>query len=460
MYRRFFLKISVSTTLLSLSACGQTQMIGGTKAPSSRLNIGTKDTPAYSTGGIEKSEVVVFSNARKFLTADLLNNFYAVAGTQTAWKSNRGWSVQAKVLFENIRSAWQHGLQSKAYLPKSFNLKLPEYSVDRDREFTAGAISYLSDLRFGRTKPQHEISTKKLLELRRKTDIQQQLELEIPKGYFYQTLKVAASKALKRRKEATPNFSAFEVSMEKLRIGSEPNLPDGNWVIVNIAGFDLQAFSNAKMDFGSKVIVGQEGRGSPVGPDKIRNLKFSPDWTAPRSIIKRDLFPKLIANPSEFNKFGMEVVLNGQVINDPTSINWSNIKVSQVAMRQKPGPDNVLGGVRFTLSNSDAIFLHDTPNKALYNKDERAVSSGCIRVQKAKELAMWLLEKDGQPTSETEVVSAMTSGEISYKKLHKSVHLEIVYFQAWVDHTGSLRLGRDIYKRDTVLASALKNQYA
>ncbi|MGB0844464.1 MAG: L,D-transpeptidase family protein [Alphaproteobacteria bacterium] len=425
-------------------------------APERFANLGTKDAVVFTTtGNIDPSQEVPQVVGRANVSQSSIDQVYGAFSKSPLWVGGKRWSNQAKLAHEALSKSWAHGLQPNSYLPKTLS-RLGRWTVEKDVILTAGVIKYLSDVKFGRTRQAHSNAAAILVQALKTGTVDASLARAEPQDFFYQRMKTAALKGLSRRGAKTPNFGALEETMEQLRLKAGPKVDSGTLVIVNIAAFDLQVWDGGQQVLGSKVIVGKEGRNTPPGPDRIKNLKFSPDWNAPKSIVERDLFPKLQANPADFNKFGMEVYLRGKRVADPTTVDWSKQSASSVRMRQAPGKDNVLGGVRFTLANSNAIYLHDTANRSLYGKVERASSSGCVRVAKAKELAHWILQRDGKNWGMDKVEEAMNAGETSFVNLKRSIPVEMVYYTAWVDGNGALSLARDLYNKNAGLRAQLR----
>jgi murein L,D-transpeptidase YcbB/YkuD len=123
-------------------------------------------------------------------------------------------------------------------------------------------------------------------------------------------------------------------------------------------------------------------------------------------------------------------------------------------VRQKPGPENSLGLIKFLFPNSNAIYLHDTPAKSLFNKEDRAFSHGCIRVEKPIELATQILKNDKE-WNEQRIREAMNSGEEKWYTLKNKSPVYIGYFTAWADDKGEIHFYEDIYNRDNELAALL-----
>lgn len=267
-------------------------------------------------------------------------------------------------------------------------------------------------------------------------------------------------RATRRALNISPAGRAKQIilNMERLRWLDDDFGP--RYVLVNIASFELIAVDNNKIAIRSPVVVGRAYRRTPVFSDQIVNLVLSPTWTPPPRLAKLDVLPKIKANPDYLKQQGFRVFSDWGADArelDPAAINWRSITANNLRfrLRQEPGPLNALGGVRFSLTNAFGIYLHDTPNKELFRKNLRSFSSGCIRVAKAVELALFALDNDPNwpPARLTE---AMTSAKTGIVKLAKPLPVHIIYRTAWVDDAGGLQFRDDIYGRDALLLPALK----
>jgi murein L,D-transpeptidase YcbB/YkuD len=183
-----------------------------------------------------------------------------------------------------------------------------------------------------------------------------------------------------------------------------------------------------------KVVVGKDVHQTVVFNGEIKYVVFSPYWNVTPSIMKKEILPALKKNPDYLKKNNME---------------WNGNSI-----RQKPGPSNSLGLVKFLFPNSYNIYLHDTPAKDLFNQHMRAFSHGCIRLADPKKLAMYLL-KDDPSWTEQKIDQAMHAGKEKYVTLKDPVPVFIGYLTAWVDSYGKLNLRKDIYKRDKALGEML-----
>lgn len=220
------------------------------------------------------------------------------------------------------------------------------------------------------------------------------------------------------------------VNMERSRW--LPDVIQGDYLAVNIPEFKLYAFRGDSLIWGMNVVVGKSVHKTVIFSGNLKYVVFSPYWNVPSSILKNEILPGIRKNKNYLETHHME---------------WNGNSV-----RQKPGPWNSLGQVKFLFPNSYSIYLHDTPSKSLFNDDKRAFSHGCIRVAEPKKLAQYLLRKD--PTwTDTKITKAMTSGKEQYVTLKEEVPVFIAYFTAWVDRQGKLNFRDDIYDRDDRLAA-------
>ena len=208
-----------------------------------------------------------------------------------------------------------------------------------------------------------------------------------------------------------------------------PRALGSKYIKVNVPAFRLEGYENGKKTIEMKVIVGAdyEGRATPVFSDSMEYVIFRPYWDVPDKIMENEILPKGV--PSDFEM----TTQNGKP-----------------HLRQKPGPKNALGFVKFLFPNDFNIYLHDTPNHSLFDKDMRAFSHGCIRLEKPDELAQWVLGWDA-----TRVHEAMESGPDDRRvNLPKKIPVYIAYFTAYM-RDGQLWFGNDLYRRDDQLAQAV-----
>ncbi len=267
---------------------------------------------------------------------------------------------------------------------------------------------------------------------------------------------------LGRRTIAALNVSAEsrrrQLEANLLRIRSQRSLlAAARTVIVNIPAFELQAIDQGHVVFSSRVVVGRVDRKTPTISAEIRGVNLLPTWRVPPGITKRDMVPKLVKDPGYFARENFRVirVSDGTPVN-PSAIDWAASDASQVRFEQAPGPNNALGLIRIDMPNPQIVYLHDTPLKKLFDQPSRPFSSGCVRVQKIAELALWLLGRRDD-VGAAELAKVLNSGKPQNIALATPVPVHFVYYTAWVDHDGSVNFREDIYGNDQ--ASPLAEKY-
>ena len=207
-----------------------------------------------------------------------------------------------------------------------------------------------------------------------------------------------------------------------------------DYFVVNIPEFRLHAYENDSLVWNMDVVVGTSMNKTAVFSGLLNTVVFSPYWNVPPGIMKKETLPAIRRDKNYLAKNHME---------------WNGNSI-----RQKPGPWNALGKVKFLFPNSHNIYLHDTPSKSLFEKERRAFSHGCIRVAEPKRLAMYILRN--QPAwTEQKIDAAMNAGKEQYVKVEKPIPVFIAYFTAWVDSKGRLNLRHDIYNHDDRLAKMI-----
>jgi len=236
------------------------------------------------------------------------------------------------------------------------------------------------------------------------------------------------------------------LNMERLRW--LPRNLGSRYIFVNQPAFEMKIMNGNEIEWKTRVIVGKQTNQTYFFSDQMERVEFNPYWGIPQSIIRSKYLPKLRANPGYFEQRGYEVINSSGRKISGYNVDWWNYK--GVGVRQKPGPRNALGEVKFMFPNRHAIYLHDTPQKSLFNSDSRAYSHGCVRVQNPRDLATHILG-----WSEQKVAATIASGNHRPVKMSKKLPVHLTYFTAWTDENGNLSYFQDIYKRDRYLAKAL-----
>ena len=246
------------------------------------------------------------------------------------------------------------------------------------------------------------------------------------------------------------------VNLERLR-WMEPARPE-RYIIVNVPSATLWAMENGRVHMEMPVVVGRPKRATRIFTTTISGIRYNPTWTVPPTIKKEDYLPKLQEDPYYLADRGIELMEGGMTI-DPGQIDWQSKtwqEVNAMRMVQGSGRTNPLGRVRVIMANPYNIYLHDTPDKSQFLRDGRAYSSGCVRMQKAEELADFVLEANDNWSSERKE-RIFASGEQTDIWAHKPLPVYIVYNTVWLGDQGQIVYGNDIYGHDRTLLRALRD---
>jgi murein L,D-transpeptidase YcbB/YkuD len=231
--------------------------------------------------------------------------------------------------------------------------------------------------------------------------------------------------------------------------------PEERMVVVNIPEFYLRVFDQGNEVMKMKVIDGRPERVTPVLDSRIRYLIVNPTWTVPRTILREDVLPAVKQNIGYLRQHRLRVINGaGQEI-DPDSLPWSRYtdRNFPYQLRQDPGQFNSLGVLKFHFSNEFNVFLHDTNAPFLFRHHDRALSSGCVRVEHPLALATWLMK--GTHWTQHRLMRKISSGSTETILLPEAIPVHLVYFTAGVDSEGNLVIRNDVYELDEVLWQAL-----
>ncbi|KOC92747.1 peptidase [Winslowiella iniecta] len=247
--------------------------------------------------------------------------------------------------------------------------------------------------------------------------------------------------------------SLLALNIQRLRL-----LPDDmhNGIMVNIPNYSLIYYSEGNEILSSRVIVGRPDRKTPLMRSALNNVVLNPPWNVPTSLVRQDIIPKVKRDPSYLYKHGYTLLSgwsNDAEVIDPSMIDWSMVSAASFPyrLRQAPGSANSLGRYKFNMPSSDAIYLHDTPNHNLFQKDIRALSSGCVRVNKASDLANLLLQDAGW--NDSRISSTLKEGNTRFVSIRHRIPVNLYYLTAWVADDGKPQFRTDIYNYDATARS-------
>jgi len=291
-------------------------------------------------------------------------------------------------------------------------------------------------------------------------------------GDLYDDALVDAVKRFQARHGLTEDGIIAETTLESMNVPiadrirqMELNLERRRWmdddlgeyyIFVNVADQELKVVRSGKTIHTAKLVVGKPYSRTPVFSEKMKYIVINPYWNVPSSIANKEYLPKLKKDPGYLKRQNIRIFSGagdnaGEV--NPYNVNWSSMNRMPYSLRQDSGPKNALGRVKFMFPNRFNVYLHDTPQKSLFEKDLRVFSHGCMRVQDPLDFAAVLLADQGWDRSRIDV--AVAAGKQRVINLTKPLPVHVTYLTAWVNKDGSVNFRRDVYNRDKQLAGAL-----
>jgi L,D-transpeptidase YcbB len=244
-----------------------------------------------------------------------------------------------------------------------------------------------------------------------------------------------------------------------------PNDLGAFYVTVNVPEFMLRIMVEGSPTFTTRVVVGEPDTQTPIFSPELQEIVFRPYWNVPNSIKTEEILPWIQRtggnaffgggtwNTTILKSYNLRINMGGREV-DPSRLDWGRIDIRNLDIYQPPGPDNVLGNVKFVFPNKHDVYMHDTLQKLLFDKPLRAASHGCIRVQQPDQLALTLLKRD-QGWTAAEVASAIEKGYDQHVALMQKIPVHITYFTLWVNEDGSVSYFGDPYNHDALMAAAL-----
>ncbi len=233
-----------------------------------------------------------------------------------------------------------------------------------------------------------------------------------------------------------------------IRLRSMSGFLGDRYVMVNIPAAEIEAVENGRIRSRHTAVVGKVDRQTPVLTSKIHQLNFNPFWTVPVSIIRKDLIPAMKKDPEYLsrNKIRIYDYKGNELVKE--EIDWDTDDATNYMFRQDPGEINSLGTVKINFHNTHQVYLHDTPSKNLFGKEQRFNSSGCVRVQNVRDLVSWILQENGPDWTRARIDEIIQQGERLDVEVKNPVPLYMTYVTAWANSDGIVHFRDDIYGRD------------
>lgn len=231
-------------------------------------------------------------------------------------------------------------------------------------------------------------------------------------------------------------------------------------IIINIPFFTLYFEEDGKLLTSIRVITGKPNHPTPIFSDEVEMIVLNPYWNVPKSIIQKEMIPKLLRNPYALKREAIQIYSgwgkDAKVV-DPASVNWAQYRYSKhvpYRFAQQPGYKNALGKIKFLFPNKFSVYMHDTPTKRLFLRNKRAFSHGCVRLQEPKKLLETFASFE--PIDMEKADTILKGKKNVYMKLKEKVPVDIIYLTAWVDYDGHLQFRDDVYHYDEMQLQSYK----
>jgi len=237
--------------------------------------------------------------------------------------------------------------------------------------------------------------------------------------------------------------------LNELAVLNEPR-----FVMVNIPAAQIEAVENGRVMQRHTAIVGKIDRQTPILDSKIHEVILNPYWTAPKSIIQKDIIPLMRKDPTYLTRNNIRLYNQQGVEVPPETVDWNTDDAVKLMFRQDPGKINAMSSTKINFHNPYAVYMHDTPQKTLFNNLMRFDSSGCVRVQNVRDLDVWLLKNTPGWDRQT-IETTIKSGVNTPVQLADPVPVHFIYVTAWSTGDGVVHFRDDIYERDGATELAL-----
>ncbi len=396
-----------------------------------------------------------------------LEAFYNTRG-DPLWMTDMGFSGYALAAIDEMRRADDWGLSSSAFdLPPAGNLpKSPDEAAANEIKLDLAILKYARFARGGRTEPAKlnklfgvaptlPDPKKVMAGIAASETPDAYLRSLQPKHEQFQRLHQALLEARQSGKGSTQKII---VNMERWRW--MPEDLGSLYLWLNVPEFNVYVVKDGKSIYTDKIVVGELKYSTPMFSADLKSVVFNPEWTVPPTIVRENLLPNLrgggglfSSNTAILTQHELKVKYNGRFV-DAGSINWNTVNMGAVSFVQAPGPNNVLGKVKFVYPNPFSVYMHDTIKQGLFDTDMRAEGHNCPRVYKPGKMAAVVLAAD-QDMPQAQIDKLLAEGYNSSVAIQHHFPVHTTYFTATVDDNGKLKTYPDIYKLDAVVAAAI-----
>jgi murein L,D-transpeptidase YcbB/YkuD len=415
---------------------------------------------------------------------DALMKYYAPPDQNLLWINENGLTERGKAIIAEIKKADDYGLRASDYaLPnpdgfKPNDAKATDWLADAEIKVSYAVLDYARDARGGRIDPQRLSEnldptlalpdpSEVIASIAVRSDPVPYLRSFQPDQPQFEALR---RKLVELRHNGSKETGANNGKIRTILVNMErwrwlPHDLGSYYVNVNVPEFMLRVVEKGKVIHTARVVVGKPNKQTPIFSQDMQEVVFNPVWNVPNSIKTEEILPFLTSaggwfgggsNTAIFEQHNLRVKYGGREV-DPRAIDWGRVDIRNFEIYQPPGPDNVLGHVKFGFPNKHDVYMHDTTMRDYYGQSMRAESHGCMRVQYPDQLAFVLLKHD-QDWTQARVASAIRNSSDNHVALHQKIPVYISYFTLRVNDDGSISTFGDIYGHDARMAAALSGR--
>ena len=450
---RFLHRAFVTFALAAVMACNRGPQVDNSRHAAAIQRI-VASTPAW----VDRDRL-----GTKLWKAE--RDFYASRRNLPAWLDGDKASPRLAALIDALKHSEDHGLDPARYHTDGFQQAVAAAAQNKERyelakipeldaRLTYAYLRYAADLLGWSGNPRAIYET--WLVAPNKVDLADHLEQAVsadtvrasldeltPSHPQYKGLQTALQR---ERMNPTGHLDQIRMNLERWRW--MPRDLGDRYIFVNVPAYQMQLVEGNTPALAMRVIVGDPKHPTPLFDDEMTTVVFSPNWNVPESIIRNEMVPKLVDDPGFLERQDIQVVgTSGQAV-DAEAVDWNDeAVVAGLHFRQEPGPKNALGLVKFLFPNQFDVYMHDTPTDSLFNKQRRALSHGCIRLENPAALAQYVLRDKPEWTPE-KIDAAMNAGREQGVPLKDHIPVHIAYFTAWVNADGSVTYTDDPYHLD------------
>jgi len=412
--------------------------------------------------------------------AAALQAFYQARAHEPVWIDAKGLNAKAAAIAAEIGNAGAYGLDPRDFtLPDmrataSAATLPPEAAAGAETTLSRAILKYARFARGGRIMAPSELLSTHID--RRPQLLDPKLVLDEiaassePAAYLAKTnpqhpqfarlrekYVALTATSSKPGKAASAEAARLQANMEMWRWMS-PDLGD-LYMMANVPEFMIRLVKGGEVVHTERIVAGETGKQTSIFSRPLKSIVFRPMWRVPESIKVKELWPSLLRGGGLFRQYGLELQTKDGASLDYRAIDWSKSDIRDYEVVQPPGRRSVLGVVKFSFPSQHTVYMHDTPDKWMFNSSQRTLSHGCLRLRNPVRMSELILAED-KGWDAAKIAELIKSGPLNNEvALEKKVRMHITYFTAWVDDAGKLKTYADVYGHEKRVTQALAGKW-